>query len=421
MSDKQVKSSIFRKAALDRLSSPEALDALMQVITPRAWLLLVPLLAITIFAVAWSVLGTLPDKVESRNCILLNTTGLSSVVADTAGRLVALEVKVGDRVAVGDTLARVALPEMEESLRKSEGRLKELEARIEVIERYGADSNNLSDRTVEQKRQLLAGQIASTRQRIANARDRVTALEERVRVQGDLFQRGLVTNNQLVATRQDLAAAKQEEVAEQLQLESLQGQFDQLRLNAMERRRSVGVQREEIAAQMSEARRERDGLRARMDKAAVVRSAYAGRVVEVSASLGALVSPGLPLATVELDSSETAPAGAAIPLEAVVFPGLADGRKIGADMVARIVPSTAKRQEFGYITGRVSSVADYPSTPRGVMRILQNENLARALASGEPPLVVRVRLDTADTPSGFQWSASQGPARRVGSGTLCSA
>src|SRR6187399_2567538 len=36
------KEKLFRKIALERLSSPEQLDSLMRVITPKAWLALLP-------------------------------------------------------------------------------------------------------------------------------------------------------------------------------------------------------------------------------------------------------------------------------------------------------------------------------------------------------------------------------------------
>lgn len=415
MSDDGIKASIFRKAALDRLSSPESLDALMQVITPQSWLMVTPLVLLTGFAVVWSVVGTLPDKVQSPHCILLNATGLSSVVADTAGRLTSVTVKVGDRLKVGDPIAQVALPELEDAAQKMQARLKELQARGQVLDKFGAESNVLSDKMIDQQRQLLSAQIVSSKQRISNAHDRVVALEERVKVQTELFQRGLVTQSTLLGTRQELAASREGEVAEQLQLDAYQGQFDQLKLSNLERRRSTAAQKEEIQAQIAETQRELESMKTRMGWVSTIKSPYAGKVVEISTANGSLLSPGMSVATVELDNSVN------LPLEAVIFPGVSDGRKIDPDMLAQIVPSTVKRQEYGYITGKVTFVADYPSSPQGMMRILQNENLMRSLGGSEPPLAVHVKLDTASSPTGFKWSASSGPKQKLSSGTLCSA
>ena len=55
--------SIFRKVALDRLSSPEQLDALMRVITPQAWLAFAPLAILIAAAIAWGWFGSVTTKV----------------------------------------------------------------------------------------------------------------------------------------------------------------------------------------------------------------------------------------------------------------------------------------------------------------------------------------------------------------------
>ena len=55
--------TIFRKVSLERLSSPEQLDQLMQVTDPRGWLILSSFTAILVTAVTWGVFGSLPQTV----------------------------------------------------------------------------------------------------------------------------------------------------------------------------------------------------------------------------------------------------------------------------------------------------------------------------------------------------------------------
>ena len=45
----------------------------------------------------------------------------------------------------------------------------------------------------------------------------------------------------------------------------------------------------------------------------------------------------------------------------------------------RVSPSTVKREEFGSILGKVTWAAEYPSTSRGMVRLLGNEALAQKL------------------------------------------
>jgi hypothetical protein len=62
---------IFRKAALERLSSPEQLDQLMQVTTPKGWLALIALTGLLVMVVVFGFVARIPITVTGQ-CILLN-------------------------------------------------------------------------------------------------------------------------------------------------------------------------------------------------------------------------------------------------------------------------------------------------------------------------------------------------------------
>ncbi len=66
------KSNIFRKEALERLSSPEQLDQLMQIVTPRSWLPLVVLGGLMSVGVVWSFVGKIPVTTTGRGVIVYN-------------------------------------------------------------------------------------------------------------------------------------------------------------------------------------------------------------------------------------------------------------------------------------------------------------------------------------------------------------
>jgi hypothetical protein len=63
-------SEIYRKAALERLSSPEELDSLMQVTTPKGWLALLSLGGLMLIALSWGISGRIPTKVLGQGMIL---------------------------------------------------------------------------------------------------------------------------------------------------------------------------------------------------------------------------------------------------------------------------------------------------------------------------------------------------------------
>lgn len=72
--------------------------------------------------------------------------------------------------------------------------------------------------------------------------------------------------------------------------------------------------------------------------------------------------------------------------------------------------------------GKVKTVAKFPSTAPGMMRIFNNDKLVQQLAAGAAPIAVLADLiPSASTPSGYKWSSPRGPDTEVESGTLCSA
>lgn len=69
------KSKLFRKVALERLASPEQLDRLMQITTPRGWLALLVLGFAIVALVIWSILGQIPTTIDAQGILLPASEG----------------------------------------------------------------------------------------------------------------------------------------------------------------------------------------------------------------------------------------------------------------------------------------------------------------------------------------------------------
>ena len=65
---------MFRKAALDRLSSPEELDQLLRVTRPRSWVALLALGVLLLVGLLWSVFAVIPTTVSGQG-VLTNGDG----------------------------------------------------------------------------------------------------------------------------------------------------------------------------------------------------------------------------------------------------------------------------------------------------------------------------------------------------------
>jgi hypothetical protein len=72
---KGVQNKLFRKAALERLSSPERLDQSIQVMRSRGWLALAALGLFLLAVVAWALFGNIPMFVEAQGILVANDSG----------------------------------------------------------------------------------------------------------------------------------------------------------------------------------------------------------------------------------------------------------------------------------------------------------------------------------------------------------
>lgn len=98
--------SVFRKVALERLSSPEQLDLLMQVTSTRSWLAFLALSAVLAAAAYWGVAGRIPVEVEAP-AVLIRSGGIRNLLSTTAGQIRALHVAPGDVVGAEQVIADI--------------------------------------------------------------------------------------------------------------------------------------------------------------------------------------------------------------------------------------------------------------------------------------------------------------------------
>ena len=386
---------IFRKVALERLSSPEQLDQLMQVTSPRRWLALGAVGLLLAGVVFWSVFGSIPTTAQGQG-ILIRQGGVSDLVATAEGPVEEILVAVGDVVESGQVVARLEQDELARQIREARARLAELETERRDLGRYAVEQRRLGERNLEQERANLERSIETLRQE-------TRLLEERLASERELLADGLVTKQTLLATERELNDVRDALAAQHLSLEALD-------LDRLEREQQIDQLVEGKEAQVRDQAAELRELEARLEEESVLRSPQAGRVLELAVDRGDLVVSGQSVLSLEIVSEE---------LIAVLFVPADLGKKVEVGMGARVSPSIVQREEYGFILGEVVQVAEFPSTSRGMMRLLSNQELVESLMADGPPIQVEVALaQDPETPSGYRWSSSRGPDLRITSGTL---
>jgi HlyD family secretion protein len=101
-----VSSTMFRRSAIRRVSSPDQLDTVVRSALPRQWLALAALLAMVVAAIIWACVATIPTTLSGPG-YFLPEGGRQQVEAPATGTLSALSLQVGQHIVPGDVLGTI--------------------------------------------------------------------------------------------------------------------------------------------------------------------------------------------------------------------------------------------------------------------------------------------------------------------------
>ena len=131
-------SKVFRKVSLERMSSPEQLDQMMQVTTPKGWVVLLALIILVVFAIFWGIFGSISTKVTGMG-ILIKRGGVFNIGTDSHGQVLDLKFAVGETVHKGDLVAIVDQPDLSDQLVAAEIELQELNVQEKLLTDYESE------------------------------------------------------------------------------------------------------------------------------------------------------------------------------------------------------------------------------------------------------------------------------------------
>ncbi|ATW26576.1 NHLP bacteriocin system secretion protein [Candidatus Formimonas warabiya] len=145
-----MKQNIFREVSLKRLSSPEQLDQLIKVTSPKGWLALIALGLLLAGVIVWSFMGSIPTKIAGQG-ILLNDGGVFSLTHDSSGQVLDVRFAAGDVVKKGDVIARIEQPQLVEKINGVLGTLRDLEKNQQTS---SPEYRNLENQVAELREEL---------------------------------------------------------------------------------------------------------------------------------------------------------------------------------------------------------------------------------------------------------------------------
>lgn len=357
--------SMFRKAALERLSSPDKLDQLVTVVGPKGWVALYAIFGLVAVTIFWSIFGSVSVKVQA-NGILLRTGGVLNVPTLISGRITDIAVDTGSEIQRGDVIARIEQPDL-------------------LYEIF------LLRQNIQDAVDLTKQRVIQFKAKQKNLLKQLKALDERLASRKELFQKGLVTRQIVIDT------------AEKIQ--QINFDLDQIPIDIQKEQDNM----ETLAKQLLT---KQDALQ----RNSRIISPYSGTVVEVKVNVDGIAEAGQNIIGMEL-------VGRTIrELEGLIFVKASDGKKIKRGMSVSISPSDIKTEEYGSMIGTVIEVSSYPITKQAMLSTLGNETFANQMLEQGALFAVTVHLKTdPNSYNGFAWTSEKGPPSKVLSGSLCQA
>ena len=97
---------LYRKSSLERISSPDQLDAMLKISSPMSWLALAGATMIVVITIIWAFIGRIPMTVTTTG-IVTSPDGTNAVYSNTAGTVTKVFVARGDKIYEKDVLMEV--------------------------------------------------------------------------------------------------------------------------------------------------------------------------------------------------------------------------------------------------------------------------------------------------------------------------
>lgn len=284
---------LFRKTALDSMSTPEQLDKQVKIMRPSVWVIFIALVTALFTFIIWSFTYHITNGVNlsgvvfTNNNIISNTAERNCIVTDVL-------VNEGDYVEIGDIIAVVSNTEL-----------------LEKIEDSRYELSLLDEKSKEYA--LLFGQIEK------------------------------LTDTYVAST--------------------------------------------------------------------VIKSSASGYVQSVR-STGTALESGDTISAIMTDSGYN---------EVTAYVPMQTARSLELGMIAQVSPSYAAREEYGYMTGVITSISDTPVSEESILARMGTLSYVEGILPEGSYVEVRIRLDLDEnSANSYKWSNSKGETLSVELGTQCS-
>jgi HlyD family secretion protein len=388
---------LFRDAALERLNSPEQLDQRISVIPPAMRVLAASTTVIILAALAWAVFGSVPTRVVGRGVLLSDKEGNFAIAPISSGLVLEMFVKPGDQVMAGAEIASIEQKLLRAQIDNGMEQVYRLEANLTQLRAANAAQIRQSDETAQRQQSATDEQVSANEVRRDQLRQLVAGYE-------GLRAKGMISQTEVIAKQDQLNQSL-------LELVNAKAKRVEIEATAQKKRDDLAEIERQKQVEVDLKKAEVEQLRVEMAVGSIVKSPISGVIQEIRVGRGDVASAGAVLATVGQ--------GGAGKLEVMALLSGNTRKRVLVGMQAHVVPDGTKKEEYGSMRGRVTSVSDGDVSIEHVEQILHNAQLTNSLFGDGSPLLARIDLTPAkENRSGFTWWSGTGPPYKITPGTI---
>ncbi|HRA43177.1 MAG TPA: NHLP bacteriocin system secretion protein [Gammaproteobacteria bacterium] len=387
----------FRQEALLELHTPDQIDKLIEVVSPKAWIMLLSFYMLLISLIVWVIFGSIPTRVEGKGILLVENGSVYNAVAPPGGGQIAdILVQQEQEIKKGDIIARLERPDLTEKLQLAKNY-------VEQLKREQEELSQTSKKELAIRHEKISQQISMLDSSLASGAKNLKDIETLLNLKEENFKKGILIWQDIENTRRDYYSAKD-------RLEQLQNQITQLKTQEDDfkdqwRQRLKDKELTILAEQLK-----MNNMAAEVTVSKTVVSPADGIVISVNTSVGKMVPDGGSVVTITSLGEG---------LDALIFMLPHEGQRVTPEMPALITPTTIEKEEYGSMKGKVLSVSEFPQAAETIIALLHNQEMAKQFVESGAPTGIRIRITRdPNTFSGYQWSSSKGPNKKISPGTL---
>ena len=375
--------------------SPEQLDAMLSIVSPRGWVWIGTIGVVIVALLIWAFMGRITFRATGVGVILKKDSVLYDITAPSGGIVLDVDVAMGQLVRPATRLARIGFPARETERIANERLLREVEQQFVRQQEFMAED-------IPRREGDLGKKVAALRKTEESDQQLVQFLRSLEATQSKELKKGYITRQQLESTLNQL---HQEESS----LRSTENEIRTLETDFSEYVNQQTATLEQLRQQVLQTEGNLQRLEVSLLEGSIIESPVAGTIVELDVNQGQRIDAGAQIVVIE-----TAGEG----LHVRGYFANKDGKKLGEGMKAHVAPNSVERDIYGTIDARIEGVDPVPVSREGLQRVLGDAVLVSQMMQGGAPIAARLGLvPDPNTYSKLRWTSSVGPRQLITPGT----